>query len=880
MRLFPRWFRRNRLDRDLARELDTHLDLHVHHLIAGGVSQSEAWRRARLELGGVDQVTEQVRDARAGAWLDSAMHDARDAFRGLERTPVVTLTAVALIALVIGGNTTIYSMVHAIITKPAPGVRGDRLVTLELRIDGQPAGPAHSFPDYVDYVAQSTTVAPLLASLFHRFTVAVDHVSYAVNGLQISSNYFDTLGVKLARGRPFTEAENSLDASGLVTVVSDRFWQDELQGAENVIGRSVVVNGHSATIVGVAPPGFQGAWLAGRTEVWVPLIAFSRMDRSGPGLLNRGLGPGPILINGRLAPGASLSQARAEFAIISARLQSAYPVTNRRKSVGVVPYSMTAGGDSLISTRAPQFLAVFSLVTALTLMIVCANVANLMLGRAVVRQREMALRQMLGASRGRILRTLITEGLIISIAAWLAACMFALVVSKAVPRLFPPSAQGVALLLDLTPDWQVVAYAMLLAVLGTVAFTVAPAGHAWKQELLPSLKSGELGVVAGRSRVSSVLVIAQLAFAVLLMTSAGLAYRSLSLLGTIDFGFNKDNLVVVTLNTVGSGATKDTNLALLDRLRDRFRGVREVGSVAYTGPYWNREAVQANGSQPPIPASTISIGAGYFGALGITLLAGHEFAEHESGRTTNAAIISQSLAESLWPQQSALGRTLRLGPRRAPVEVIGVTPNALFDRRRRETRPDFVFLSLQQDLPPPGEAVFYVRYAGDLPAVAPAIRRAVLDVDTRVPITYLRTMDTDVNEVTAPVRIITIWLTLFAVGSLMIAAIGQYAAIAFDMRRRTRDFGVRIALGASSRQILGSVIGEGLRWTAAGLTIGFALSIVAGRAGRSLLFGITPTDAPTYLGVFSLLAAASLFACYLPARRAARIDPIHALRHE
>ena len=376
MRWFRTWFRRNRLDRDLARELDTHLDLHVHHLMAGGVSPAEARRRARLELGGVDQVAERVRDVRAGAGLDSAMHDVRDAFRGLRRTPGVTLTAIALIALVIGGNTTIYSMVHAVLTKPAPGVRGGGLVTLELRIKGRPAGPAHSYSDYVEYASQSQTVAPLLASLFQRFTVTVEGASHALNGLEISSNYFDTLGVKVVRGRAFTEEENRLDPSGLAAVVSDAFWQNHLRGAANVVGRSIIVNGHPTTIVGVAPPGFQGAWLTDRTDVWVPLLAYSRIH--GRPRAGRTIGSGPI-INGRLAPGVSLSQARAEIATISARLQAAHPETNRDKSVGVVPYSMTAGGDSIVSTRGPQFLAVFSLVTALTLMIVCANVANLML---------------------------------------------------------------------------------------------------------------------------------------------------------------------------------------------------------------------------------------------------------------------------------------------------------------------------------------------------------------------------------------------------------------------------------------------------------------------------------------------------------------------
>ena len=367
-------------------------------------------------------------------------------------------------------------------------------------------------------------------------------------------------------------------------------------------------------------------------------------------------------------------------------------------------------------------------------------------------------------------------------------------------------------------------------------------------------------------------MIAQLAFAVLLLTGAGLAYRSLSLLGTVDFGFNKEQPADRDHQYGRRQATKAANLALLDRLRDRIRGVRGIGPVAYR-TYWNRQAVQADGSQPTSPASTVSVGAGYLEALGLAPLAGREFADHESGRTAKAAMISRSLAESLWPQRSALGRTLHLGARREPVEVVGVTQTTLQWRPPRDT-PQLRVSVAATGLPPPGEATFHIRYAGDLATIAPAIRRAVLDVDNRVPVTYLRTMETTVNEATEPVRLITIWLTLFAVGSLAIAVIGQYAMIAFDMRRRTRDFGVRIALGASSRQILGSVIGEGLRWTATGLAIGFALSAVAGRAGRICC---SASRRPTRRRILASSACSRRRHCWpvicRPARGADRSDP-------
>ena len=879
------WFRRTTLDRDLEKELQFHLDQHVRDLVATGVSHEDAQRRARIDLGGVDQVTERVRASRSGAWLDRLGCDARDAWRGLKRTPGTALTAVTLIALVIGGNTTIFSMVHGILTKPARGVQANGLVTLEPRTIGNLVQSAHSYPDYLDYVAQSRTLRLVLAAAFERFTVSVPDGTFAVRGSEVTTNYFDTLGVHLVRGRSFTDEENRLDTSGLVAVVSYRLWQEQLHGAETVIGQPVVLNGHPATVIGVAPPQFQGTWLAESSQVWVPLVAYARVQGRERVLNDRA--SGGVLAVGQLAPGVSLAQAQAEVTTIATRLQAAYPDTNQQKTVRLVPYSVTAGGDSLISQQGSTFLAVFSVITVLTVLIVCANVANLMLARAAVRQRETAVRRALGASRLGIVRALLIEGLVISMVAWLAACLFAVWTARVLVRLFPPGAQGTALPLDFAPDWRVVAYAMGLALVGTVAFTLPPALRAWRQDLLPWLKAGEQGVVQGRSTLSSVLVIVQLAFAVLLLTGAGLAYRSASLISTRALGFTKENLLLTTINTSGAATGSGANLALLETVRDRLHVVPGVRSVSYArsvpsmpGTRWPDQAVQQDETQVPLRALVNVVGPEYLRVLGLSPVAGRDIAANEGAHTQAVAMINQDLADALWPRQSAVGRTLRLGPRGRPVDIVGVTPNALFSGYDSQTRPNFVLLSQENEPAPPGDISFYIRFSGTLEAIAPAIGRALREVDARMPIVYMRTVDTELDTGTWPVHFISTLLALFAVGSLTIAAIGQYAVIAFDMRRRTRDFGVRMALGASSRQILRGVVQEGLRWTAIGLAIGLVLSLGVGRALRSVLFGVTPTDTRTYLGVFGVLFAASLLACYLPARRAARIDPMQALRQE
>ena len=876
MRVFAAWRRRTKRDEELAKELCFHLDEHVQDLIAAGVPPDEARRQARLALGGVDQITERVRDGRPRAWLDHLLHDLRDARRSLRRTPGVTAAVVALITLVIAGNTTVFSMLHAVLTKPAPGVQARNLVTIDLMLKDRPYNGGNSYPNYLDYAAQSTTVRPLLVDAFQHFTFTTEDGSYAVNGSAVSTNYFETLEVRPALGRGFTADDDRGGAAGLVAVVSDRLWQRRLHGAPDVIGRAVTVNGHAAMIIGVAPPDFSGGFI-GEDSVWIPLLAYARVRSSERELndrSNRAMG-----IYGQLAPGASLAQARTEFAAISRRLQGAYPESDR-DLVGVpIAYSVIPPG-SLLHREGPHFLAVFSVVTLLTVAIVCANVANLMLARSAARQRELALRQSLGASRGRIVRMLVAEGVLVSLVACGVAWLSALAVCKILVHLLPPDpSSGATFNVDFTPDWRVTVYAMALAMLGTVAFTLAPAVRAWRQDVLPWLKAGEHGVVQGRSKLSATLVVLQLAFSVLLLISAGLGYRSLSLVNSLSLGFNPDHLLLVSVNTSGSAATPETNRVLLDKLRDRAHAVPGVASVSFTRwpSGWGGEPVRLRATDQPVRVERNDVGPDYLKVLGLAPLAGREFEPRDGSRTTSGAVVNQHLATLLWPAQSAIGQTLLAGSDAQPVEVIGVAPDAFFTGFRREPHPNFIF---ELEHGAPGPVTFYIRYAGDLGAAVSSIGRAFREVDANVPLVAVRTMERELDAARWPVLTIITLLTTFAAGSLSIAVIGQYAVVAFGMRRRTRDLGVRMALGASSRDILGDVVGEGMRMTAVGLAIGFALSLAAGAALKSVLYGISPTDARTYAGVFGLLAAASLLACYLPARRATRIDPIQALRQE
>jgi predicted permease len=875
--------RRRALD-GLEDEIRNHLEHEVEINIARGMSAVDARRQALIRFGNVTRVQEDTRAVWAWGWLDRMWQDARVGARILINSPALSITAATLIALVVGVNTTIFSVVNGLVTRPAPGI--DRTDLVRMSAANRPGLPYFSYPDYLDYRAQTTTLQSLTAFTNGRVTLSTDRGSYAVWATAVEANYFDTIGVRPVVGRVFTAVEGrSVDASEVPAIVSHRAWQ-EYFGGEDAIGRAISVNGQPAIVIGVAPPSFHGAMLTERAEIWLPLFSFWRlMDPTAPRRWMSDRSQSPVDIIGRLAPRASIAAAQSDLSTIQRRLDVAYPRVDRAP-IEVVQYSATAGG--VIPAAAPRFLAVFSIVTLLTVLVVSANVANLMLARGAARQRETAVRLSIGASRSRIVRLLFAEGFSISVVAWLAASVLAVWASRVLPSLMPdtPFADSG---LDFTPSWPVLAYAMALAGLGTIAFTLAPAIRAWRQNPLPWLKAGEHSVAHGRSRLSNALVVVQLAFSVLLLTGAGLATRSASMM-TVDLGFDTNDLLVATVRTSGSTMSREANLALVDRIHQRLSRVPQVRSVSYRRPFFGPQRVQTGADAHAVTMHVV--GADYLQTLGVSLSAGRSLTTEDRNRAGGVAMINENLANSLWPGQPAVGRLMTYGAGQQPVEIVGVVRNAYvtgFNPERPDMHPKFVFVAEQpvftangRDEPPlPGDVTFYLRHdRAALETVSAAIAPALREIDSRVAIVTMRTMEAQLDTLTLTARVIARLLAIFASVSLVIAAIGQYAVIAFSMRRRVREFGVRIALGASASQLLTSVLGEGVWLTSAGLLCGLVLSLGAAVAGRGLLFGVTPTDAQTYIGVFALLASVALIACCLPARAATRVDPVRALRQD
>jgi predicted permease len=828
--------------------------------------------------------------------VEHLLQDVRFGARILRHAPGLSAAAILLIALVIGGNATVYSMVNSILVSPASGVSRDDLVVIRHVDPGVTiSDPFVSFPNFEDYARHSTTVRDFAAWNTQRLTIGTPTGNFALFGGLVTTNYFDTFGVSIAHGRGLVARDDDAQ-DGVVVVISHRVWQERFDLAADVVGKPITVNRVPATIVGIAPAGFAGAALTPSEDLWLPMRAYSRSTNNDE-LANRA--QPSVVMAGRLSPSASLTEARSEFATLSAQLQSTYPdALTTYSPKGVVPlrnpravvsrYSATALLP--IADMAPVFLAVFSVVTLLTLIVVCANVANLLLGRTVERQRDTAVRHSLGASRARIVRMLLAEGATLAIVAWLAAYVIAWWTSRALLRVVEPVP---GLLAGARPDWTLAAYGMTLAVLATLAFSLAPALRSWRVPVLPLLKAGEQSIARGRSRLATALVVVQFAFSVLLITSAGLAYRSVTTLSSGDLGFNPENLLLVTVRLGGANAAvADTavadsaaGFALLERVRERLAAAAGVEAVSYARRIPGAALLASTRIRRNAESVTTGfvrqVGPDYLRAVGLEATTGRELTAGDRRGGARVAMINQRLAMELFANESPIGHAVFIGERTERVEIVGVVPDALFDGPNHDPHPRYLFVAEQQ-MPgnPPIDPSFIIRHRGSVEAVTPVVSRAIAEVDAGLPIVWMSTMKARLAMVTELETMIVQLLVCFAVLSLVIAALGHYAVAMFNMRRRTREFGVRMALGASSQRIQLTVVREALVQTIPGLVIGLGLSAAAAVGFKSLLFGVTPVDPITYVGVFVLLAVTSIVASYLPARRASCVNVVDALRQE
>ena len=808
--------------------------------------------------------------------MESLLQDIRFALRGLRKAPGFALVAVLTIGLGVGVNTTVFTWMRTLVLRPFPGVqRSDRLVALYTRPPTTDADWAISYLTYRDWHEGARAFEGIAVSHNEQLGLRLGGPPERVWGQLISANYFDVLGVRPEVGRGFLPDEERTAAP--VAVISHRLWRRTFAGDLGVVGRRVMLNGRDMTIVGVAPERFAGLTPGLAFDVWLPVtLQPSLMPTRHSRVAERG--ERWLQAFARLREGASLEQACGDLAAVQSRVAKAYP-----DETGFTSRVLRLGESGPAAQMVPLLSALLG-VTGLVLLIACADLASLLLARATGRTREIGIRLALGAGRGRLIRQLLTESVLLSLAGGAAGVLFALWARDAIVPLLP--AESVPIGLDFGTDPAVLLFALAVAVATGLVFGLAPALQASKPDLVSALKSAVGPGHGGKLRAQNALVAGEIALCVVSLVCAGLFVRGLQRAQTVDPGFREpESVLLVTTDFAFSGYGDSTGQALADRLLDQVRALPGVStaSLASIVPLGfmggESDYTQAEGYTPQQRENMIvafnNVGSEYFSTLGIPIVQGRAIDRTDGRDALPVAVVNEAFARRYFPGTSPLGRTVDQDGRR--MTVVGVAGDGKYTSLTEAPQP-LVYRPYSQHYVP--YITLHVRSAGDPRRLERALRAAFERTDPNLPFLDVRTLEEQMGVVTLFQRVGTWMLVAFGALALGLAAVGVYGVLSHSVGQRTREIGVRMAVGASRRDVLALIVGGAMRLALAGLAAGLVLAAGAGRLLRSQIFGVSPLDPVTFVGVIALLAAVALLAAWLPARRAARVDPIVALQAE
>jgi putative ABC transport system permease protein len=818
--------------------------------------------------------------------MDGLRHDLRQAARLLVKHPGFTAVAVMSLALGIGANTAIFSLVNALLLRPMSVPRPQEIVSVFTSDFSGPAYGASSYPDYLDF-RRVDALSGLAAWAPTPVALAQGGASQRMFAEAVTANYFDMLGVRPVLGRGFVPEEDS--GPHAVVVIAHGVWQRVFGGDPGVIGRSVTLNGTPFQIVGVAPPDYVGAMRGLAMDLWIPL-SMQEVARTGrSGLTSRG--NRGIMLIGRLRPGADIRSAQARFDALAGELKRAFPqnwtdVQQRGRRITVVS---EAGGRVFPEFRGPVlgFMALLMTVVGLVLLIACANLANLLLARASARRREIGIRLALGAGRWALIRQLLAESVLLSLLGGAAGAVGAAWTADVLSTFRPPL--PVPVVLDLALDLRVLAFALAVSIATGVLFGLAPALAATRTDVVSALKDDGAATGTGpqRSRLRNALVVGQVSVALLLLVASGLFVRSLRNAHAIDPGFEAGGLAMASVDLVLGGYKEDAGRAFYVRALEETRALPGVVAATFVkdaplGLGGSRRGVSIEGYTPrpneDMEVALTSVGPGFFATMRIALRRGRTFTERDAAGRPLVAVVNETFVRQYWNGQEAIGRRLRLrGPQGPPAEVVGVVRDGKYRTLGEDPRP-FVYLPLLQDYD--GEATLIARTDGSPATVAAQLQRRLVEIDPRVPVFDVKTMDEHLRFTLLPARLAASVLGLFGTVALLLAGLGLYGVMSYLVSQRRREVGIRIALGARPADVVRLVVGQGMRLTILGVAGGIVAALVLTRLVAGLLYGISPTDPWTFASVTAVLGAVALPACLLPARRAAAVDPIVALRFE
>jgi predicted permease len=864
-------------DRNLRDEIQFHIDLETDKNIRLGLSPAEARRLAVAHFGGVQRVREEHRDVRRLQWLEDLVADFRFALRSLRRTPGLAGAAIVTLALGIGANVAIFSAVNAVVFQPLPFPAADRLMVIgennpEKQWHFVQASPAN-YLDWRAGVADFTDAAAYVDGL-GRTTLSGQGDAAVLNVSSVTGNFFSTLGVRPALGRAFTDAETWRSGTRVV-ILSARAWRNRFGADPSVIGRSVTLDGKSTQIVGVMPEGF--TYPRPAVDIWQP-IGWSQSDRADVNFRRAHW----VRVVARVRVGASRAHADAQLQGVVARLKHDYPATNKFMGASMQPLHEFLVGD----TRLPLLVLLTSV--ALLLLIACANVGNLLLVQASGRHREAALRLALGAGRSRLVRQALTESLTLSLAGGVAGIALGWAGTRALVRLQPTRMLPVD---DFGVDSTVLVYALIITIVGAMIFGAAPALWMRGRDPAESLKEGGRGAARGLKarRWANALVIGEVALALLMTVGAGLLVRSLWAVRHVDPGFDSRGVLAVELGLNERYDTVTKVESFMNQVVERARSIPGVTNVALaaalplTGSAYTTDYVAAG---RPVDGygtevSHHAVSPDYFAVMKVPVIRGRAFSATDVRGGPPVVLINDVLARSYFAGQNPVGQRIAFDKVPSPTSVwytiIGVVASERLDALDASPRPAVMESALQE---PSANTNLLLRTTGDPTALIPAVRAIVRDLDPTLALYSTTTMEAVRADSMGKARFLTTLLLMFAGIGLLLAVVGVYGVLAQVSRQRTREMGIRIALGAQAGQVRWLVIRHGLALTIAGLVIGGCTALFATRAMTKLLFNVAPNDPVTLVGVALVLAATGVLASWLPAVRAARADPSTALRSD
>jgi putative ABC transport system permease protein len=797
------------------------------------------------------------------------LKDIRFAIRGLIKRPGFTVVAVLTLALGIGANTAIFSVINGVLLRPLPFAEADKLVRVyEKRLKLGRQRNVASAPDFIDWRNQNRVFEDIAAYAPWSTNLTGGDEPMRLSGTVTSASLFSVLGVRPQLGRTFLAEEDQPNGNRVV-MLSHGLWQRRFGSDPGVVGRSIVLNGASFTVVGVMPSGFE--FPSKETELWAPL----GLDPSN----QEGRGSHYLDVVARLKPGVTLQQAQSNMDAIAGELEKQYQV-NTGHGVNIFPLY-----EEIVGSVRTALLVLLGAV-GLVLLIACANVANLLLVRTVSRQKEIAIRTTLGASRRRIIQQLLTESILLGLLGGALGLLLAVWGTDLLINISPSNMPRIS---EITIDYRVLGFTFAISLLTGVIFGLLPALQALRFNINESLKSEGRGVVgsSGRNRARSVLIVTEIALALVLLVGAGLLIKSFKRLGEVDPGFKPDNVMTMQLSLPRAKYGKpEQQSAFIQQVLERVEAVPGVGSASVVaappfGGFTASRYFQIEG-RPPRPAGEgfnagyNSASPNYFQTLGIPLRRGRDFTGQDVMGTPEVVIINEAMARRFWPDEDAIGGRLRIGED-AWRTVVGVVGDVRHTGLDEEPKPEMFYPYLQSPL---SFMTLMVRSTTDEQSLRASIQREIRAVDPDLPVYGIKSMEQLISESVSPRRLNMILLTTFAIVALVLAALGIYGVMAYSVSQRTHEIGIRMALGAQRGDVLKMIVGQGMILTLTGIGIGLAASFGLTRLMASLLYGVTATDPLTFIVVALVLGTVALMASFIPARRATRVDPMEALRYE